>query len=73
MSHSCTNLVSISFLYNPYIIILISGIFLFTSKCRETFVSKTFILFELYIIMYCYYNVFPEAIFVVYLKTTLFT
>ena len=35
--------------------------------CRETFVSKTSILFELYEHMYCYYNVLPEAIFVVYL------
>ena len=34
---------------------------------RETFVSKTSILFELYGHMYCYYNVLPEAIFVVYL------
>ena len=37
--------------------------------CRETFVSKTSILFELYghIYIYCYYNVLPEAIFVVYI------
>ena len=35
--------------------------------CRETFVSKTSILFELYEHMYCYYNVLTEAIFVVYL------
>ena len=35
--------------------------------CRETFVSKTSILFELYGHRYCYYNVLPEAIFVVYL------
>ena len=35
--------------------------------CRETFVSKTCIVFELYEHMYCYYNVLPEAIFVVYL------
>ena len=27
---------------------------------------KTFILFKLYGHMYCYYNVLPEAIFVVY-------
>ena len=67
MSHSCPNLVSTSFLYNPYIPFLICRIFLFTSICRETFVSKTSILFELYEHMYCYYNVLPEAIFVVYL------
>ena len=30
--------------------------------CRETFVSKTSILFELYGHMYCYYNVLPEAL-----------
>ena len=35
--------------------------------CRETFVSKTSILFELYGHMYNYYNVLPEAIYVVYL------
>ena len=34
--------------------------------CIETFVHKTFILFELYGHMYCYYNVLPEAIFVAY-------
>ena len=34
--------------------------------CIETFVHKTSILFELYGHMYCYYNVLPEAIFVVY-------
>ena len=34
MSHSCPNLVSTSFLYNPYIPFLFSSIFLFTScKC----------------------------------------
>ena len=38
--------------------------------CIETFVHKTF---ELYGHMYCYYIVLPEAIFVVYWKTTLFT
>ena len=31
MSHSCPNLVSTSFLYNPYIPFLICRIFLFTS------------------------------------------
>ena len=36
--------------------------------CIETFVHKTSILFELYGHMYCYYNVLPEAIFVVYIK-----
>ena len=34
--------------------------------CIETFSHKTFILFELYVHMYCYYIVLPEAIFVVY-------
>ena len=34
--------------------------------CIETFVHKTSILFELYGHMYYYYNVLPEAIFVVY-------
>ena len=34
--------------------------------CIVTFVHKTSILFELYGHMYCYYNVLPEAIFVVY-------
>ena len=34
--------------------------------CIETFVHKSSILFELYGHMYCYYNVLPEAIFVVY-------
>ena len=32
----------------------------------QNFLSQTFILFELYGHMYCYYNVLPEAIFVVY-------
>ena len=67
MSHSCPNLVSTSFLYNPYIPFFNLQTFFIYYICRETFISKTSILFELYGHMYCYYNVLPEAIFVVYL------
>ena len=67
MSHSCPNLVSTSFLYNPYIPFFNLQKFFIYYICIETFVSKTSILFELYEHMYCYYNVLPEAIFVVYL------
>ena len=67
MSHSCPNLVSTSFLYNPYIPFFNLQKFFIYYICRKTFVSKTSILFELYGHMYCYYNVLPEAIYVVYL------
>ena len=49
---------------------LASKVSLITTRCLRLFVVvyKTSILFKLYGHMYCYYNVLPEAIFVVYIK-----
>ena len=66
MSHSCPNLVSTSFLYNPYITFFnLQKFFIYSYNYVEklSFPELLYILFELYGHMYCYYNVLPEAIF----------
>ena len=64
MSQSCLHFLFIQSLYSFFNL----QKFFFTSIYRETFVSKTSILFELYGHMYCYYNVLPEAFYVVDIK-----